>query len=173
MRYVVIGTSCSGKTTLAGQIAQALDIPHVELDALHWEPNWQMTPAPEFRQRVAAATAGPAWALDGNYSKCRDIVWGRASHLVWLDYSFGLVMWRAVGRTSRRVLTRQELWNGNRETWRQAVSRHGILWWVLTTYGRRRREYPVLISRPEHAHLTVYRFRKPADASGWVHSLKK
>lgn len=37
-RVVIIGTSCSGKTTLAGTLAAALATPHIELDALHWLP---------------------------------------------------------------------------------------------------------------------------------------
>ena len=40
MRIVVVGTSGVGKTTLAKDIAAALAIPHVELDALHWDPGW-------------------------------------------------------------------------------------------------------------------------------------
>jgi len=73
-RYVVIGTSGSGKTTLARQIAERLRIPHIELDALHWDPNWTSVGAEVMGERVSAAIAGPAWALDGNYSKVRHLI---------------------------------------------------------------------------------------------------
>ncbi len=43
-RIVVIGTSGSGKTTLARELAGRLNVPHIELDALHWKPNWVATP---------------------------------------------------------------------------------------------------------------------------------
>ena len=39
-RLVVVGTSGSGKTTVAGQLALILGVPHIELDSLHWEPDW-------------------------------------------------------------------------------------------------------------------------------------
>ncbi|WP_423226670.1 AAA family ATPase, partial [Candidatus Amarolinea aalborgensis] len=48
-RIVVVGTSGSGKTTLARRLALALGIPHIELDALHWEANWQEAPVEVFR----------------------------------------------------------------------------------------------------------------------------
>ncbi len=38
-RIVVVGTTGSGKTTLAAQLALIAGCPHIELDALHWEPN--------------------------------------------------------------------------------------------------------------------------------------
>ncbi|BAY82343.1 hypothetical protein NIES267_18220 [Calothrix parasitica NIES-267] len=38
-RICVIGTSGAGKTTLALQVSQKLNIPHFELDSLFWEPN--------------------------------------------------------------------------------------------------------------------------------------
>src|SRR5436853_4183216 len=94
-RLVVIGTSGSGKTPLAGEIARRLALPHVELDALHWEPNWTEAPLERFRQRVEAAILGDRWVVDGNYnSKVRDLVWSRAEVLVWLDYPLSLIMMR-------------------------------------------------------------------------------
>lgn len=39
-RVSVVGNSGSGKTTFAGQLATRLGIPHVELDAIYWGPNW-------------------------------------------------------------------------------------------------------------------------------------
>ena len=171
LRLVVIGVSGSGKTTFAGQIARKLSLPHIELDALYWEPDWQASSRPVFRGRVQAATAAEAWVVDGNYSHSRDIVWSRASHLVWLDYSLPRVMWRVVSRTVRRIVSQQELWSGNRESLRGSLGRDSIVWYALTNYHRRRREYPALLAGEEFAHLTVYRFNRPQEASRWLQSL--
>src|ERR1019366_5741404 len=73
-RISVIGTSGSGKTTLARAIAEHLNIPHIELDALHWGPNWTSAQRDDFRNRVAAAIAAPAWVSCGNYRAVRDLV---------------------------------------------------------------------------------------------------
>lgn len=54
-RIVVVGTSGAGKTTIACQIAARLGLPHVELDELHWDANWNEAPLPVFRTRVAQA----------------------------------------------------------------------------------------------------------------------
>ncbi|MAU01480.1 MAG: adenylate kinase, partial [Anaerolineaceae bacterium] len=81
-RIVVVGTSGSGKTTLAQQLAACLGYPHIELDSLHWGPNW--TEAPDFAQKVAQAVERPYWVLDGNYSRVRQIIWSQADTIVWL-----------------------------------------------------------------------------------------
>ena len=47
-RTVVVGTSCSGKTTFARQLAARLGAPHIELDAFHWLPHWQQRETGEF-----------------------------------------------------------------------------------------------------------------------------
>ena len=173
-RIVVIGTSGSGKTTTASQIAQRLEIPHVELDALHWEPNWTPAPLDVFRERTAQALSGDAWVVDGNYSKVRDIVWSRADTVVWLDYALPVIMWQLVQRTLRRSLAQEELWGGNRESLRMALfSRESILLWALQTYRRRRREYPILLDEPEHAHLIVVRLRSPRDTHAWLSGLTR
>jgi len=171
-RIVVVGTSGSGKTTLARTLAQRLGIPHVELDALHWEPGWSEASAEVLRERVAQALECDAWVVDGNYSMVRDLVWPRAETLVWLDYSLPVMLWRITTRTFRRAAMREELWNGNRESLRMALfSRDSIILWVLQTYKKRRREYPGLLERPEHEHLRVVRLRSPREAREWLASL--
>jgi adenylate kinase family enzyme len=167
-RIVVVGTSGSGKTTLARRVAGALEIPHVELDALRHGPGWAETDDDSFRSQVAQQVAGEAWVVDGNYGVARDLIWRRAQLLIWLDYSLPLTFARVLRRTLRRTLTGEELWNGNRESLRMAFSRESILLWTLTTYRRRRRELPPLLARPEHAHLRPLRFRRPAQADAWL-----
>jgi adenylate kinase family enzyme len=168
MRLVVVGVSGSGKTTLARQLAQKLSLPHVELDALFWEANWQAAPRPVFRGRVQAATTGDAWIVDGNYSQARDIVWSRATHLVWLDYGLIPVMGRVIWRTARRMFTRQVLWSGNRETFSNAIGRNSIIWYAFTSHCRYRKRYLALLDSEEYRHLHVYRLKDPREASRWL-----
>ena len=98
-RIVVLGTTGAGKTTLARQIAEALDMPHVELDYYRFRPNWVEVPNDEFRERVRKALRGDRWVADGNYGLARDVIWPRATMLVWLDYPIYVVMWRLFWRT--------------------------------------------------------------------------
>jgi len=166
-RVVVIGTSASGKTTFARRLASTLGSPHVELDALHWGANW--TPRPTFRDDVRQAAQQSRWVIDGNYSVVRDVVWPRASAIVWLDYSFARVFTRALRRTVGRVVAHERLYGGNRETIASAFfDRDGIPWYVLRSYGRRRREFPALLARPEYTHATVIRLRAPAAAEAFL-----
>jgi adenylate kinase family enzyme len=171
-RIAVVGTSGSGKTTLAHQLAQRLGIPHVELDALHWGPNWTAAPRQVFRECTEQALDREAWTTDGNYSAVRDIAWSRADTVVWLDYALPVILWRVSRRTIRRFVTREELWNMNRERFRDAfLSYDSIILWVVRTYRRRRREYPVLFSEPEYAHLSIVQLRSPRAARLWLASL--
>lgn len=171
-RISVVGTSGSGKTTTASLIAERLGIPHVELDALHWEPNWTEAPLDIFRERVTQALSGETWTVDGNYGKVRDIVWSRADTIVWLDYALPVILWQLIRRTLRRSLTQEELWSGNRETLSKALfSRESILLWALKTYRRRKKEYPALLGRSEHAHLALVRLRSPQETREWLSTL--
>ncbi len=57
-RIAVVGTTGASKTMLARRIADRLGLPHVELDAIYWEPDWTHAPDDVFRQRVAEALDG-------------------------------------------------------------------------------------------------------------------
>ncbi len=168
-RVVVVGTSCSGKTTLARLLAGVLGAPHVELDGIHWMTGWRERPVEEVRRMAVEATAGERWVMDGNYSAVRDVVWGRATAVVWLNYPFRVVLWRALTRTIRRVVTREELFSGNREGFRQSfLSRDSIILWVITSYRGVRREYRRILDGGDYPHLRVIELRKPADAAALV-----
>jgi len=168
-RVAVIGTTGSGKTTLARAIAQCLGYPHIELDALHWEPNWVEAPLDVFRMRVDAALRGETWVTDGNYSKGRDIVWSGADTLVWMDYSLPVIFWRLWWRSLKRIVSREELWGGNRENAHNAFfSRESLFLWVLTSRPRHRRDYPALLQRSEYAHLKLIRLHSPRETGQWL-----
>jgi adenylate kinase family enzyme len=174
-RAVVVGATGSGKTVLASRLAEALNVPHIDLDALHWQPCWQPTPTDVFRQRVEAAIGGERWILGGNYSKVRDLTWAKADTLIWLDYPLWIVMLRLFRRTMRRIYTQEDLWGtGNRESWRkQFFSRDSLFLWALKTHSRYWKDYPRVVSQPEYVHLAVVRLHAPREADQWLNRVKQ
>jgi adenylate kinase family enzyme len=168
-RVVVVGCSGSGKTTLARHLASELRVPHVELDALHWAPEWQPRPLPDFLRDADAATRGEGWVVDGNYRPTRDVVWPRATAVVWLNFGFPTVFGRTLWRTARRVATRESLYAGNRESlWRTLTSRDSILWWVMTSYRRRRREFRALRDDGTYSHLAWFELTRPRESARFL-----
>lgn len=173
-RVSVVGTSCAGKTTLAKAISKTLDVPHIELDALYFGPNWQERPTSEFRQLVGDATAAPAWVCDGNYNVVRDIVWLRATALIWLDYSFPVVFRRAVSRTISRCFHGTTVCGENRETLFKAFcTRDSILLWVLKSHWERSRHFHAELNDPGYAHLCVAHLKTPASTRQFLEKLSR
>ncbi len=105
-RISVVGNSGSGKTTVAKAIADVLGVPHLELDGVFHQPDWRPLDTEEFRRIVSEFTAAESWVVDGNYSGVRDIVWGRADTVVWVDPPRHRVMRQLLARTMRRMATR-------------------------------------------------------------------
>ncbi len=171
-RVAVVGDTCAGKTTLAGQLARRLGAPHVELDALYWEPHWTPATRERFRTKTEQALAADAWVADGNYSSVRDIVWTRANTLVWLDYPLTVVLYRLMRRTLGRVRSSEVLWNGNRETVRGVLfDKDSLVLWAFRTHLSRRRRYEAALQQPEFAHLQVVRLRSPRETERWLSAL--
>lgn len=116
-RWWFVGSSGSGKTTYARHLAAQLGVPHIEMDALFHQADWTPAEAAAFRASIDAAAAVDGWTMDGNYSAVRDLSFHRAEVMVALDFPRSLVMRQLIPRTLHRVVTQQELWNGNTESW--------------------------------------------------------
>jgi adenylate kinase family enzyme len=115
-----------------------------ELDAIYHQPGWMPLAEGEFTARAAAAAAGDGWVIDGNYSAVQALIWDRADTVIWLDLARRTVMRRLAWRTVRRVATRAELWNGNRERWRDLLTvdpQESIIVWTWQHYPVYRQRY--------------------------------
>jgi adenylate kinase family enzyme len=159
-RVSVVGTSGAGKSTFAASLALLLGCPFLELDSVYHQADWEPLATDLFRARVADFAAGERWVADGNYSRVRDIVWARADTVVWLDLPRRVVMRRLVWRTLRRVAGRAELWNGNREHWRNLFTwdrQESVISWGWHTYGSNRARYAAAAADPANAHLVFVR----------------
>jgi adenylate kinase family enzyme len=172
-RVAVIGGSCTGKTTLSRELAGRLGVPHIELDSLHHDAGWQEAPADVLQARVDAALAAApeGWVVDGNYhAKIGSSVVERADTVVFLDLPRRVVLRRVLLRTTGRIVSRKELWNGNRESLRLALSRDSIVWWVITQHGSYEKKW---MPRLEPlTHVSVVRLRSPREVRAWIQSIQ-
>ncbi len=86
-RILIMGNGGSGKTWLAGSLAQILQHPVVHLDDMHWEPgHFGIARERELRDRmVMEAAAAERWIMEGVYGQLVNMVFDRVTSLIWLD----------------------------------------------------------------------------------------
>jgi adenylate kinase family enzyme len=171
-RFVIIGTTGAGKSTLAKRLAETIRGDYIELDALHWEPNWVRAPLDVFRARAQAATRSDCWVAAGNFQVLQDIIWTKAEVVIWLDYSLPLIFWQLLRRTIDRAITHEELWSGNVD---HNIWMHLKFWsadshfnTLFRTYWRRKREFPNYFLLQQYEHLVFLHFRMPRETKLWL-----
>lgn len=138
-RILVHGVTGSGKTTIAERIGKATGLPwHSVDDEIGWLPGWVERPREEQRALVERIVAGEEWVLDTAYGHWRDAVEPRVQLVVALDYPRWLSFGRLLRRTARRMVSREEICNGNVESLRSVLSADSILWWHWKSFDRKR-----------------------------------
>jgi len=130
-------------------------------------------PTADFRRLVESAVQGPRWVVDGNYSVLRNVVWPRATTIIWLNYGFATVLARALRRTLRRIIRRERLFAGNEESIKRSfLSRDSILLWMIGTFHEKRRRYGTLRASGAFANLEWLEFRRPAHADFFLRDME-
>jgi adenylate kinase family enzyme len=173
----VVGNAGVGKSRLASGIAAVLGVPHVELDAIHHLPGWEPIDPEVYPATVGRIAATDGWVIDGNYRAVvmDGPVWEHADTVVWLDLPRWIAMGQVIARTLRRVVTREELWNGNREPWRNLTSwdpQRSIIRWAWTQHEKYQERYGAAMTAPEWSHLRFVRLRSRAEAAAWLTELE-
>jgi hypothetical protein len=165
-RIVIKGACGAGKSTLGRLLADRLQVPYVELDALHHGPSWTPATAQELQESVSGALDDErGWVVDGNYdSKLGTLLLDRAELIVWLDLPLRTKLLRLTWRTARRWLRREELWNGNRETLKGAFWGGDALFpWAVRSHFHHRRRWPAVFGGRPLVRLTT-----PAAVQAWL-----
>ncbi|GAA2264970.1 adenylate kinase [Streptomyces ruber] len=156
----MVGPSGAGKSTVARALAEARGLPHYELDAMFWAAGWRRRPEGEFLADVAALDRTAGWIADGQYGAAHPVLEELADTVVWVDPPRSATTARLLRRTLRRLRTREELWNGNRERPGSAVQ---LLLWAHREFPVVRRTNTALFARMQARAVPCLRLRTPQD----------
>lgn len=88
MRILVFGNSGCGKTTLCGELARRYGVPHLDLDAIVWEPGKIAVQRPMSNILTALDEymgAHPSWAIEGCYGELIEHASSRCTRLVFIN----------------------------------------------------------------------------------------
>lgn len=153
---IVCGSTCSGKTTLAANIARRINVPHIEIDAIFWKTDWEETPDDELRAAISAAVEKnlDGWVIDGNYSRTRDLTLPLADTVIWLRLPFRVAFWRLLKRTIARCVDKRQVCGTNYESWRQAFfSRQSLILYLVTHWQKYQKIGQNIESIPNNASV--------------------
>lgn len=166
-RINVIGTSGSGKSYFSHRLAQKLDFPCIEMDAVFWLPNWEHLETEDFLIKLQALMEQEVWVLDGNQSKTNSLKWQYVDTVIWLDYSFFHTFKQIFMRSFKRSWSKQEIWEGtgNKESFRRNFfSSESVILWMLQNYWKTKHKYAKLFASELANNVTLVRFKSPKQA---------
>lgn len=112
-RIMIMGSSGSGKSTMASRLSEITGLPAVHLDRLFWNPGWVPTEKDIMDERVRRAADEARWIIDGNYSRTRGYRLERADSVIYLDFGRLTCIARALKRWIKNYgRTRYDLGEG-------------------------------------------------------------
>jgi adenylate kinase family enzyme len=85
-RILVIGCGGAGKSTLARQRGEKLNLPVVHLDRLYWKPGWVQESREEFDRKLAQELGKATWILDGNFNRTMPQRMAKCDTVIYLDF---------------------------------------------------------------------------------------
>ena len=172
-KIIVIGTTGSGKSTVAKKLSEILNVPHIQLDFLFWKPNWEQSTDEEFFSKIEKAIDKPRWVVDGNYNRTNHLTWKEADTVIWIDLPFWLTFYQIFKRSLIRAMTREELWEGtgNKESFLRMFSKDSILIWLFKTYSSNVSRYEERMIDPAYKHINFHRLRSKKEVTTFLKKL--
>ena len=155
-RVLIIGCGGAGKSTLARQLGEKLNLPVVHLDSIFWLPGWVEMEKDEFDARIRTEMAKETWILDGNYNRTLPERIARCDTIIYLDFSRTACLYGIFKRLLTNIgKTRPDMGAGCKEkvNW-------DFVKWVWNFNKNKREKYYRLLNEAEGVETIVLKNRR-------------
>ena len=155
-RIIIIGCGGAGKSTLARQLGDKLDLPVVHLDKLFWKPGWVESSREEIDEKIFVELQKPRWIMDGNFNRTLPERLKYCDTVIYMDFSrFACLM-----GVAKRILTtygtvRPDMGEGCPERFDL-----DFLKWVWSFNQKNRENYYRLLQDAEGVETIILKNRK-------------
>ena len=86
-RIMIIGCGGAGKSTLARQLGEKLNLPVVHLDKLFWHSGWIESTKEEIDGKILCEAQKAYWIIDGNYMRTLPQRIAHCDTIIYLDFN--------------------------------------------------------------------------------------
>lgn len=108
-KILIIGCSGAGKTTLAKELSQKLELPVYSLDHYIWLPGWVQSDPVKTREDMFMLCKKTHWIIDGTYTKTLSLRIGFADTIIFLDIAPKIRFWRIFKRYVKLTFSGKEM----------------------------------------------------------------
>ena len=156
-RIMIIGCGGAGKSTLARQLGEKLDLPVVHLDKIWWAPgNWQHATREEFDARLMREMEKPQWILDGNFNRTLEYRLEKCDTVIYLDLPRIVCLTSWLGRVIKNWGTaRPDMAEGCNEWFDPEMAK-----WIWRFNKQNRKRYLQMLSGLEGKRVYILRNRR-------------
>ena len=91
--------------------------------------------------------------------------------MIWLDMPLWRIVVRVARRSALRILTREELWNGNREHLSSLFGSDSTVSWAVQSHRDHATRLPGQLAKLAEEGITTVRLRSPREVEDWWRAL--
>src|SRR5688572_6356798 len=162
-RVLVIGPGGAGKSTLARQLGQLLNIEVKHLDKFFWKPGWTETSKEEWLKKVTELASGDSWIMDGNFGGTLELRVKYCDTIIFLDMPRLLCLWRI---TKRCVLHRNRSRPDMAEGCNEKLDPEFVRW--VWNYAHRSRPKVIKLLEEHSGSKQIVWLRSKADVKRFL-----
>ena len=169
-KIAIFGNAGSGKTTLALQLKDALNLPLYHLDQYYWLPNWERGNLEEFKVVHNDLCENDIWIMEGSYYKLLPKRILHADVVIFLDMPRYLCVWHIL---KRAVLHFDKVIPGNPAQCKQHLFNFKFLEFLRWVWNFNNRNRPMINAILEEFKDTkqIYVLRSPLEIESFVEKL--
>ena len=100
-KIAIIGSPGAGKSTLAQQLGESLDIETIHLDCYFWQPDWREKPRETRIEILKELVRKERWIIEGTYLGSSEPRLNAADTIIFLDIPLWLCLYRIIQRYNK------------------------------------------------------------------------